>query len=159
MFRAKQVWLENKTSRQAFYQVFGIQPDGANARPVVLTHYGKLSIAGGRQLIRPVTGGIVKIAHVSFREAVRAKTDKDYIQVNEQTTALLDENLLNDWLTQTFGASQTHTILKSMGLIAGGLALGDDGAPPPSVTPDYSSVPSEDDAELEEILHPRRGSW
>jgi hypothetical protein len=157
MYHVRRRWLENTTSRQAFYQVFEIRSE-TNSRRVVVAHYGRLSIAAGK-FSRPVVGGNVKVLGLQYMAAIQAKRKGDYQDVGERDDAPLETDAqLANYLTAEFGATHTHAILQALGLIGTSMSLGDDESePPPPLEPDYSS--SVDDDELAELLDPRRGSW
>jgi hypothetical protein len=127
-------------------------------RRVVVTHYGKLAVANPRKFGRPVNGGQVKVAGQAFQEAINAKVKGDYQHVEDRNEVATDVGHLTRWMTAEFGATHTHTILRALGLVSAAMSVIDDDDIPKRES-DYSSTPESSDDELEELLHPRRGSW
>lgn len=117
-------WMENTTTRNAFYQVFDIQRIDANGvlqGHAVVTHYGPLKIAEG-EFSRPVKGGQVKakpvlLAHQGgvyvARETLKKKQPGGYVLKKDEGRHSITSL---DWLVRTFGAAHAHEVNLALGL-------------------------------------------
>lgn len=117
-------WMENTTTRNAFYQVFDIQrigADGVLQGHAVVTHYGPLKVAEG-DFSRPVKGGQVKakpvlLAHQGgvyvAEEAVKKKKIGGYALKKDEGR---HTPAAPQWLVQTFGAAHAHDVNQALGL-------------------------------------------
>jgi hypothetical protein len=116
-------WMENTTTRNAFYQVFDIQridAEGVLQGHAVVTHYGPLKVAEG-EFSRPVKGGQVKPKAVqnnrgqitAANDAVLNKRTSGYVLKKDEGRHSITTLA---WLLSTFGAAHTHEVNLALGI-------------------------------------------
>jgi hypothetical protein len=120
MIKVEVVWMENISSRNAFYQVFSFRPDNGydcKTGPVTVTHYGPMKL-GVVAFHRPVLGGKVTIFPVNcLEEKVGAKLSRGYQMRNHKVASVQ----MNDpWFTDQFGAAQAFDLNQAIFMGAAG---------------------------------------
>lgn len=110
----KTTWLENKSTRSAYYQVFQISSGDFNSRKVTVTHYGPLctTTSSVSTWHRPVNSGKTKVECGAMLSAkVIAKVNRRYSIMDTKQEAIVDGKR---WLVETFGAVLANEIQTKM---------------------------------------------
>jgi hypothetical protein len=105
-------WLENNTTRNAFYQVFDIvayNAAGDKVGHVLATHYGAHKFSDG-QFSRPIKGGAVKTKALSLSsgfyaadEAIEKKVKGNYLIMASDSRHIQADP---KWIVEQFGADK-----------------------------------------------------
>lgn len=116
-------WMENTTSRNAFYQVFDIvrrSDSGLVMAHAVVTHYGPLKVSEG-SFSRPVIGGTVNVKQVSasdsVHDAINAGGAKQKTGYRHIASDAAKKQGSRAWITQHFGAVHGRNIEQALGLV------------------------------------------
>jgi hypothetical protein len=99
----KTTWLENESTRSAYYQVFQITP--GVGRIITVTHYGPLctTTSSVSTWHRPVNSGKTKVERGALLSAkVIAKVNRRYNIMDTKQEAIIDGDR---WMVETFGAA------------------------------------------------------
>lgn len=112
--KVSRTWLENRTTRNAYYQVFTFLPSVGVGRAATVTHYGSLAGAVVRWH-RPVTSGTMQVHRNNVGGSrVSAKQKGDYAVVDTDVRHFSSAGQFQGWLLETFGAAQAHEINQAM---------------------------------------------
>jgi hypothetical protein len=138
-YEIRRSWLEcTEGTSDKFYSPFLIESSADHT--ITVAHYGARKLVGHNSFARPVNGGQIAIypSRNKYQTLLHEKGKKGYVEVgSERTARFTGEADFIRYITEQFGSTRGHEILRYFGLNLDGAQVP---APPPTPEPEDQSI-------------------